>query len=52
MTMQSRGSSGLGSTLSKFSKELFYSESMSKSFSAVAYCFDFLCDSTYKIESL
>jgi hypothetical protein len=42
-------SNGLGTTLAKFKQHIFYSEASSRASAGVAYCFDTLWDSAYKI---
>jgi hypothetical protein len=52
MAMNNRGSNGLGLTLSKFSKDIYYSQILSRSNAALAYCFDSVWDSAFKIEAM
>ena len=51
MAFNNRGSGGLGATLAKFKQQIFYSEASSRANAGVAYCFDTLWDSAYKIQS-
>jgi hypothetical protein len=47
----SRGAGSLGMTYSKFKAYIFYSEATSRANAALAYCFEALWDSAFKIEA-
>jgi hypothetical protein len=51
MAMNSRVSGGLGVTYANFKSYIFYSEATSRANAALAYCFETLWDSSFKIES-
>jgi len=50
MSMTNRGSGGIGATVAKFKAHIFVSEVTSRAHTALAYCFDTLCDSSFRIE--
>lgn len=56
MAMNNRSSNGLGLTLAKYNdnrgKSIFYSEVISRSNAALAYCFDSVWDSAFKIQAV
>ena len=50
MAFNNRSSGGLGATMAKFKQQIFLSEATSRANAAVAYCFDTLWESAYKIQ--
>jgi len=50
MSMTNRGRGGIGATVAKFKAHIFVSEVTSRAHTALAYCFDTLCDSSFRIE--
>ena len=52
MAMNNRSHGGLGGTYSKLKQNMFFSEGTSRAHAAIAYCFDTLWDSSFKIVSV